>query len=132
VLDRRRGRSDDVGVGFKARTKATDAADAALLQRLRERFLWDGGIHERRMFGGVAFLIRGNMCCGILRGDLMVRVLPEEFEEALAEPHAQPMAITGQPLRGFVQVAPKGYEDPADFARWVARGERVARSLPPK
>lgn len=119
-------------MGFKARTRATDAADAALIERLREHFLWDGGVSERRMFGGLTFMIHGNMCCGVLRGDLMVRVAPDEIEAALGERHAGPMAITGRPLSGFVQVTRGGLTTQADLARWVARGERVARSLPPK
>jgi hypothetical protein len=104
TLDRGPGWADNGVVGFKPRTKATDAADAALLERLRRHFAGGAGVSERRMFGGVAFMIRGNMCCGVLRGDLMVRVLPAEFDAALSEPHAGPMAITGRPLRGFVQV----------------------------
>lgn len=91
---------------------------------------------EKKMFGGLAFLIRGNMSCGVngsdLRGDLMVRVGPEAYEEALSRPHARLMDFTGRPLKGFVYVAAEGIADEDGLREWVGLGARFALSLPAK
>jgi len=84
------------------------------------------------MFGGLSFLLRGNMCCGVVRDDLVVRVGPEEHDKALAEAHARPMDFTGRPLKGLVYVGPGGYGSDEALADWVARGVRFATSLPAK
>ena len=81
---------------------------------------------------GLAFLLRGNMCVGIVGSDLMVRVGPEAHDDALRRPHARPMDFTGRPMKGFVYVAAAGYESDADLRDWVARGVAFASSLPPK
>lgn len=84
------------------------------------------------MFGGVAFLLRGHMCCGVVGEDLMLRVGAGAEAKALARPHARPMDFTGRPLKGFVFVAAPGYESDRDLAAWVSRAVRFVRSLPPK
>lgn len=96
--------------------------DEGLAQRIRELLEDDARIRERKMFGGIAFLANGNMALGIIRDELMVRVGPEGFAAALAQPHARAMDFTGRPMGGFVQVAPAGFEEDADLRSWLARG----------
>ena len=108
------------------------AYDEGLAQRVREALSGDAGVVEKRMFGGLAFMIRGNMCCGVVGEDLMVRVGPEAYEQALALPFARPMDFTGRPLTGFVYVGPDGCSEDGDLAGWVKRALAFARSLPAK
>ena len=84
------------------------------------------------MFGGIAFMVRGHMCCGVVKDLLMVRVGPEGYEHALAKPHARPMDFTGRPLRGLVFVAPAGTLTDKGLSDWVRRAARFVRTLPPK
>lgn len=105
------------------------AYDEGLAQRVREA-LQDEKPVEKRMFGGLAFMIGGNMGVGINAGDLMVRVGPERYEVALAEEHAREMDFTGKPLRGYVYV--DGDIDDDVLERWVGLGVAFARTLPPK
>lgn len=84
------------------------------------------------MFGGLAFLVNGHMCCGVTAGDLMVRVGSDLHERALKRPHARPMDFTGRPLRGFVYVAREGCRTAAQLKGWVKLGLDFALSLPPK
>jgi TfoX/Sxy family transcriptional regulator of competence genes len=74
------------------------------------------------MFGGLCFMVNGGMCCGLTNAAFMVRVGPDQYEDALAQPHARPMDFTGRPLAGMVYVDPSGYRADADLARWVQRG----------
>jgi hypothetical protein len=84
------------------------------------------------MFGGVAFLIRSNMCVGVVGDELMVRVGPDAYDEAVRQPHARKMDFTGRPMKGFVFVGVEGFELDADLRRWVAHGVEFAASLPAK
>ncbi|NVB80793.1 MAG: TfoX/Sxy family protein [Kofleriaceae bacterium] len=77
---------------------------------------------ERKMFGGLTFMVNGAMCCGITSDALVVRVGPAAYERALAEPHARPMDFTGRPLAGMIYVDPPGYRTDRALARWVQRG----------
>lgn len=86
---------------------------------------------ERKMFGGLAYLINGNMACGIVRDELMVRTGPEQYSESLARPHARPMEFTGRPMKGMVFVSPEGLGD-RDLELWVKVGASYAAQLPPK
>ena len=78
------------------------------------------------MFGGLAFLCRGRVCCGGGGTDLMVRVADDEFDAVMLGRHVQPMDFTGKPLRGFVYVSPPGFRTAAALRKWLSRGERVA------
>jgi len=89
-------------------------------------------ITERKMFGGLAFMLRGNMCCGVIEDRLMVRVGPDEYQAALAEPYAREMDFTGKALTGFVYVAPEGCESEEQLESWVEKAVAFAASLPPK
>ncbi len=106
------------------------AYDEALAQRIRHILGVRTGIMEKKMFGGLAFLLDSRMFCGIVKNDLMVRVGPDRYEQALAEPHARPMDFTGRPLAGMVYVDAKGYRSDAALAKWVERGVRFVATLP--
>lgn len=108
------------------------AYDEGLAQRIRESLAAHDDVVEKKMFGGLAFMLRGHMCCGVSGEDLMLRVGPDAYQEALSRPHARPMDFTGKPLRGFVYVAPEGVEEDADLSEWIAIGSRFVRSLPAK
>ena len=108
------------------------AYDEGLAQRLREAMADESGLGERRMFGGVAFMLDGNMAVGISNDELMVRAGPDRFDEALERPHARIFDLSGRPMNGWVLVAPSGTADDADLASWLELGVSFARSLPPK
>jgi hypothetical protein len=103
-----------------------------LAQRVRDLLAEHQGVSEKRMFGGVAFLLNGNMFVGINQDNLMVRVGPEAYEALISEPHAREMDFTGKPMRGFVYVGPEGLESDVGLRRWIEHGLAYASSLPSK
>ena len=108
------------------------AYDDGLAQRIREHLETRRDVDERKMFGGIAFLVGGHMCAGVVRDELMVRVGPEAYDAALALDHARPMDFTGRPMKGFVYVAAEGFAEDEDLAAWLERGLAFAGALPPK
>ena len=108
------------------------AYDEGLSQRVRELLAEQPGLSEKRMFGGLAFLLRGNMCVGIVKDELMVRVGPAAYQSLVQQPHAREMDFTGKPMTGFVFVESEGVESDADLRRWVGHGVAHASSLPGK
>lgn len=108
------------------------AYDEGLAERVRGVVDDRTDVSEKRMFGGLAFLVRGHMFVGIVKDDLMVRVGPEAYEEMVRQPHARRMDFTGRPMKGFVYVAAPGVEGDVDLQRWVGHGLRYAASLPTK
>lgn len=108
------------------------AYDEGLAQRLREASEGQPGLSEKKMFGGLCFLVSGNMCFGVVGEELMVRVGPDTYEACLAEPHARKMDFTGRAMKGLVYVAPDGFDSDEDLAAWVERGMDFAGSLPAK
>ena len=108
------------------------AFDAGLAERVRALLANDATARERKMFGGLCFLCDGNMACGIVGEELMVRVGPTAWSEALTQPHAREMDFTGRSMKGMVYVGVRGFAEDADLAAWVQRGTTFARSLPPK
>ena len=102
------------------------AYDEPLANRIRQAFGSRHDITERKMFGGLAFLCRGWMCCGIVGRDLMVRVPDDEIDAVLRGRYVRPMDFTGRPLKGFVYVSPPGFRTAAALRTWLSRGERVA------
>lgn len=102
------------------------AYDEQLANRIRQAFGTQKDITERKMFGGLAFLYRGRMCCGIVGSDLMVRVPDDEFDAVMRGRHVRAMDFTGEPLRGFVYVSPAGFRTAAALQTWLSRAERVA------
>ena len=103
------------------------AYDGRLAERIRRVFEERRDIAERKMFGGLAFLYRGRMCCGIVGTDLMVRVAADEFDAVMRGRHVRPMDFTGKPLRGFVYASPPGFRTAVALRTWLSRGERVAK-----
>ena len=108
------------------------AYDEGVAERLRDVYESLGGADEKRMFGGIAFMVEGHMSCGVVNDTLMVRVGPDQYESALARPHASEMDFTGRPMKGFVYVAPEGFEDDEDLASWVEASLAFVHTLPPK
>ena len=108
------------------------AYDEGLAERVRLELAALEGVSERRMFGGLCFMLHGNMALGIDKDRLIVRVGAERYESALQRPHARPMDMTGRPMKGFVVVPPEGLQDREDFRGWVEQGVDFALSLPPK
>ena len=108
------------------------AYDGHLAGRIRDLVGEVAGLDERKMFGGLAFLLHGNMACGIIGDELMVRVGPDDWVSALSEPHAREMDFTGKSMRGFVTVAAEGIAEDPDLLAWVDRGLGFAGSLPAK
>jgi TfoX/Sxy family transcriptional regulator of competence genes len=108
------------------------AYDEALAARIGTILASHDGLTERKMFGGIAFMLNGHMCCGVTKSDLMVRVGPDAYEDSLAQPHARPMDFTGRPMKGMIYVGAAGYGDDANLRAWVDRGVAFASSLPPK
>lgn len=97
------------------------AYDEALARRVRRLLATLPDFSERRMFGGLCFMLAGRMCCGIVGQDLVVRTGREAWGAALREPHARPMDFTGRPMRGFVYVAPAGLRGEPALREWVGR-----------
>jgi hypothetical protein len=87
---------------------------------------------EKKMFGGLCFLLGGNMCCGIVGNELMLRVGPDAYEGALARQHAREMDFTGRAMKGMIYVGAEGIESDQDLADWLELGVAFAGSLPPK
>ena len=108
------------------------AYDEGLAQRIREALADADGLTERRMFGGIAFMLHGNMAVGVSGDELMVRVGQDCYDEALAQPHARVFDMTGRVMRGWVVVASEGIADDAALDEWIQQGADYARSLPPK
>lgn len=108
------------------------AYDETLADRVRDVLAGRPGVREQKMFGGLAFMLDGNMACGILRGELIVRVGKENLDDALAHPDARIFDMTGRPMRSFVYVAAEGLATDEGLEHWAGRGIAYAASLPPK
>ena len=107
------------------------AYDEQLAERIRSALPGDENVTERKMFGGLAFMLGGHMFCGIVGEELMLRLGPEGADSALGRPHVRPMDFTSRPMTGMVFVSPEGLRGPA-LRRWVDQSAAFARTLPPK
>jgi hypothetical protein len=107
------------------------AYDPGLAQRIREVLGDRAGLSERKMFGGLAFMLHGRMFVGILGSTLMARVGPQRHADALALPHVRPMDFTGRPMKGYVFVDPAGIEEDRELEAWVSWCASHAASLGP-
>jgi len=107
------------------------AYDEDLADRVRARLGAEPGLTERKMFGGIAWMLEGNMAVGLISTGLLVRLGPDA-DAAAGEPHASVPMMGTRPMRGFVVIAPEGVETEEQLGSWIARGCDVARSLPPK
>ena len=107
------------------------AYDEQLADRVRDVLEEVEGVTERKMFGGLAFMVRGHMACGIVGNDLMLRLGAEGAERALERPHVRPMDFTGKPMTGMVYVAPEGLKGAA-LRRLIGEATDFVADLPPK
>lgn len=108
------------------------AFDGVLADRVREVLAEQDGVTERKMFGGLAFMIGGHMACGIVGEELMLRLGNEGADAALDRPHVRPMDFTGRPMHSMVFVEPAGVRDDAALRGWVGEAVAFVGTLPPK
>jgi hypothetical protein len=106
--------------------------DDGLAQRVRELLEEEPGFDEKKMFGGICFLLFGNMVCGIINDDLIVRVGIDVYEKALKLPQTKKFDLTGKPMKGWVMVLSPGLESDETLDQWVQKAVTYVRSLPPK
>lgn len=127
-----RWRAGSVKIWILGAREVDVAYDSNLAERVRGCLQGESGLSEAEMFGGLAFMIDGNMSCGVTGGDLIVRVGPEHHEEMLQRRHARPFDMTGRPMKGWVVVGGPGLENDDVLAQWVTDGLSFARTLPAK
>jgi len=108
------------------------AYDELLGARIRAALSDQPGLVEKKMFGGVCFMLNGNMACGVIKNDLIVRVGPEQHPAALSRPHTRPFDFSGKPMAGWVTVSGTGVATEKDLKDWVRLGVDFASTLPPK
>ena len=108
------------------------ANENVLVERIRPILSRRKGFSEKKMFGGVCFMINGNMCVGMWKGSLIVRLDKKLHDETLAKPHTKPANITGRVMKGWALVEPAGIESDNDLKTWVRRAAKFAESLPVK
>lgn len=105
------------------------AFDESLAARIRDALARKRGVEEKKMFGGVGFLLNGNMLVGVWKNSLVVRVGPDVYEEALLEPHVREFDITGKPMKGWVMVEPEGVEDNEPLKNWIQKAVKFVGTL---
>ena len=108
------------------------AYNEELADRIRKLLVHHKDFTEKKMFGGLSFLLYGKMCCGVLKDILVVRVNPKEFEILIKKPYARPMDFTGRPMRGFLYVSKNGYKTEKKLSEWIDRGANFILSNLPK
>jgi hypothetical protein len=108
------------------------AYDEVLAGRIRDALGDQPGLVEKKMFGGVGFMVQGNMACGVHKDMLIVRVGPEAYDETMKYPHTRPFDLTGKAMKGWVMVEPGGFASETELKGWVAAGLNFALTLPPK
>jgi TfoX/Sxy family transcriptional regulator of competence genes len=109
------------------------AYDEETAERVRRVLARQRDVVEKKLMGGLAFMVKGGMCCSVSgRGGLLVRVSPETYQRILAEPHAQPMKMGQRVMTGFVRVAPEGYRTDAALKTWIGRGLDAVTALEAK
>ncbi len=106
--------------------------DEGLAQRIREHLAERANVTEKKMFGGLAFLVNGNMCVGVLSDELIVRVGPEATDVALARPGTRTFEFSGRPMKGWISVSPDAVSGDEMLATWVDDALGFVRTLPPK
>jgi hypothetical protein len=107
------------------------AYDLHLAGRIRRILRDRHGVSEREMFGGVAFMLDGHMCCGVVKTDLVLRLSPAEVVSALARAHTRPMDFTGKPMKSMLFVDARGVDSDASLSEWVEASCAFVRTLPP-
>lgn len=104
----------------------------ALADRVREIVQENADPVEQKMFGGIAFMVHGHMCVGVIKDDLVLRLGGEGADRALEDPNVRPMDFTGKPMKNFLYVGPKGTSTENDLRGWIERGLEFVHTLPPK
>ena len=108
------------------------AYDEVLAVRIRSELDQQPGLVEKKMFGGVGFMVQGNMACGVHKDMLIVRIGLESYDETMKYPHTRPFDMTGRAMKGWVMVEPGGFTSEAELKEWVAAGLNFALTFPPK
>jgi TfoX/Sxy family transcriptional regulator of competence genes len=108
------------------------AYSEALADRIRQALGRRRGLAEKKMFGGVGFLLQGHLCVGVWKTSLIVRLDPAEAEEMLKQPHARVFDITGRPMKGWLLVDAEGLESDAQLSEWIGRAVAFVTALPAK
>jgi TfoX/Sxy family transcriptional regulator of competence genes len=108
------------------------STDETLAKRVRHLLGNRRGLTEKKMFGGLGFLLFGNICCGVWKEFLILRLGEDAARQVLGEPHARPFDITGRPMRGWAMIEPAGWQDEARLRRWIAWAVEFTLTLPGK
>jgi len=108
------------------------AFDEGLAERIREELQNRNDVIEKKMFGGLCFMVSGNMCCGIVKDTLMTRVGPKQYEACLNKKHASEMNFTGRPMKGMIYVSPEGVESDKELKWWINICLKFVNTLPAK
>lgn len=108
------------------------AYNEELAQRMRDVLFATPDLVEKKMFGGIGFMVRGNMACGVNKDDLIVRVGPNAYQDALDQPHTKVFDLTGRPMTGWIVVTEDGYQSENNLAAWIQKGVDFALTLPAK
>jgi TfoX/Sxy family transcriptional regulator of competence genes len=106
------------------------AFDEALAARIQQQLARRKNVEGKKMFGGIGFLLNGNMLVGVWKDSLIARVGPEQYEDALLEPHVKEFDITGKPMKGWVLVQPEGVAEDDPLNEWIDRALTFVRTLP--
>src|SRR6266436_3788813 len=106
------------------------AFNQALAERIRDALARKKNIEEKKMFGGIGFLLNGNMLVGVWKNSLIVRVGPDGYDDALLEAHVKEFDITGKPMKGWVLVEPEGIEGDDQLKDWIERAMKFVKTLP--
>jgi TfoX/Sxy family transcriptional regulator of competence genes len=108
------------------------AYDEKLAERIRTKLKGTSGLTEKKMFGGVGFMVHGNMACGLNKQDMIVRLSDQDSEAALKKAHVRPFDMTGRPMKGWILIEPQGIASEKALQAWIDQSVAFARSLPPK
>jgi TfoX/Sxy family transcriptional regulator of competence genes len=108
------------------------AYDEALADRIQDVLAGQPGLEAKKMFGGVGYMVQGNMACGVHKDFLVVRVGPDAYEASMGLPYTRPFDITGRAMKGWVMVEPDSFASQNDLEQWVQTGLDFALTLPPK
>jgi len=108
------------------------AYDETLAERIRKALGKRKGLVAKQMFGGIAFLLNGNMCVGVHKDELIVRLDPDKTDAALTKPHTRLFDLSGRPMKGWILVAPKGIATAGQLGTWLTLAAEYAGALPPK
>lgn len=108
------------------------AFDENLAERIRQRLARRRDVEEKKMFGGIGFLLNGNICVGVWKQSLIARLGPEQGEDALKEPYVKEFDITGRAMKGWVLVDPEGVDEEDELHAWIERAVQFVETLPAK